>query len=81
MSNTPTPDSLATATLRGSDNHPNLSVGDVADYLGVARELVRVWARDKKLRAQKVGGQWRFTQIAVTDFIERRLLADRDGKT
>jgi excisionase family DNA binding protein len=43
---------------------------EVADYLGTSVLRVYRLVRSKKLRASKVGGQWRISDQALRDLIE-----------
>ena len=48
---------------------PNLSVGDVAKYLGVAPSTAYRLAQRGLLPGFKVGGQWRFSQEMLDSWI------------
>jgi excisionase family DNA binding protein len=68
--------SISEFELRGrSDNdntatrEPLWTVKDVADYLRLKRETVRVMARSGKLPAIKVGKLWRFMPDDMKSFM------------
>lgn len=42
------------------------TLDDVAIYLGVSVRTVRVWVREKRLRANRIGGQYR---VAHSDLL------------
>ena len=57
---------------------PHLSVQDVADQLGVARDTVRDWADAGKLACIRTPGGWRrFAQSDVDAFLAA--MADRQA--
>ncbi|NNG04639.1 MAG: helix-turn-helix domain-containing protein [Inquilinus sp.] len=49
---------------------PLLTVRDVADKLQVKEATVRVWIRDRHLRAVKFGKEWRVVVVDLERFIE-----------
>lgn len=49
-----------------------LTLAEVAAYLRVHEQTVRVWARTGKLPAVKFERFWRFRRADVEDFVERR---------
>lgn len=48
---------------------PMLTVTEVADAMKVTTRTVGDWIRDKKLRASKVGRDWRINPDDLTAFI------------
>lgn len=50
-----------------------LTSNDVANFLGVSPEVVRRLARDKEIRATRIGGQWRFARSAVVQLLASQL--------
>jgi excisionase family DNA binding protein len=58
------------ATLGGSNRL--LTVGEVADYLGVPRKTVYACWQDWGLKAYKVGRHLRFRQRHVEDWLDRQ---------
>jgi excisionase family DNA binding protein len=52
---------------------PPLTVHEVADYLGVSRDVVRELLRTKKLRGMKVGGHWRVSPVDLAAYVMRKL--------
>jgi excisionase family DNA binding protein len=57
---------------------PNLTVRDVANFYGVSGDVVRYWARNQKIEATKIGGQWRFTKHAVLAKMVRKLTSSHN---
>jgi excisionase family DNA binding protein len=49
---------------------PLRSVCEVAAYLGKSVPTVYRLIRSRKLRASKVGGEWRISDKALRDFLE-----------
>lgn len=45
------------------------SLTDIEKILGVTHRTVLLYVRDKKLKAFKVGGQWRVTEADLKEFI------------
>ncbi len=45
------------------------SLTDIEKILGVTHRTVLQYVRDKKLKALKVGGQWRVTEKDLKEFI------------
>ena len=59
-----------------------LSVEDVAQVLGVRAEAVRIFAREGRLEAFKVGRRLRFRSASVDDFLETcRLRVPKPSET
>jgi excisionase family DNA binding protein len=52
---------------------PPLTVKEVADYLGVSADVVRYEIKHKRLRAIKVGGQWRIFPEDLTEYVMSQL--------
>lgn len=46
-----------------------LSVDEIAAYLGVKRDSVYNWIKDKRLPAHKVGRLWKFKISEVDDWV------------
>ncbi|MBI3996961.1 MAG: helix-turn-helix domain-containing protein [Candidatus Omnitrophica bacterium] len=55
---------------------PNLSIEDVARWLGVDRKTVYSLARQGKLPGFKVGNQWRFNQEMLRAWITESVTAE-----
>ncbi len=49
-----------------------LSVEDIAKELEVTIDTVRAWIRQKKLRAYRVGRDYRIKQVDYNKFLEER---------
>jgi excisionase family DNA binding protein len=52
-----------------TENHYTLS--DLIEILGVTRITLLKYIKTKKLKAFKLGNQWRVTQEELTQFIKR----------
>lgn len=46
-----------------------MSVGEVADYMGVKRDTIYKWLRNKELPAHKVGKLWKFRQSELEEWV------------
>ena len=51
----------------------SMSTQQVADYLGVSEDVARSLFRSKRMRAFKVGGQWRVYAEDLMDYIMKQL--------
>jgi excisionase family DNA binding protein len=47
-----------------------VSVDEVADHLGVAKDTVYRWIESRGLPARKVGRLWKFKLAAVDEWVE-----------
>ncbi len=56
-----------------------LSVDDIAKELGVTIDTVRAWIRKKKLRAYKVGRDYRIRRDDYNKFLEERATRPKDN--
>lgn len=54
-----------------------LSVDEIAEHLGVKRDTVYAWIRDKALPSHRVGRLWKFKRAAVDRWVE----SGRAGET
>ena len=50
-----------------------LTVREASSRLSTSDDIVRQLLRDKKIEGTKVGGAWRISQTAITDFLILRL--------
>jgi excisionase family DNA binding protein len=50
-----------------------MSPKETADYLGVSMAVVYRLVRSGRLRAAKIGGQYRITQTAVRQLLEEEI--------
>ncbi len=50
-------------------SQPLLTVHETAEHLKVKESTVRVWIREKKLRAIKFGREWRVTVADLQAFL------------
>ncbi len=46
-----------------------LSVDEIAAYLGIKRDTVYKWIREKKMPAQKIGRLWKFRKQEVDTWV------------
>ena len=56
--------------MPGYDDLRTLRVEEAAEILGVRPEAVRIWAREGRLAAYKVGRRLRFRPQAIEEFLE-----------
>jgi excisionase family DNA binding protein len=49
-----------------------LSVDDISKELGVTVDTIRAWIRKKKLRAYKVGRDYRIRRVDYNKFLEEQ---------
>lgn len=55
---------------------PMMTVHDAADFLQVRESTVRALINDKRLRAVKIGKEWRIAEADLLDFLNEN--ANRD---
>lgn len=48
-----------------------MTVGDVCEYLQVSRAMIYRLLKEKRIGSFKVGGDYRFTQEHIADFVKR----------
>jgi excisionase family DNA binding protein len=48
-----------------------LSVGEIAEYLGIAKDTVYAWIANKDLPGHRIGRFWKFKLSEVDDWIHR----------
>lgn len=58
-----------------------LTVAEVAEQLRVDRETVRGWCRSGRLPAARAGGQYRISQTALDNFLNRPQKGDDEKKS
>lgn len=46
-----------------------LSLDDIGEYLGIKRDTVYKWIREKGLPAQKIGRLWKFKKDEVDQWV------------
>lgn len=54
-----------------------ISMKDACEYLGVSRQTVLTWIKDKRLPAAKAGKFWRFKQADIDEWMRTKYT---DGK-
>ena len=57
---------------------PMLTVHDAADFLQVRESTVRVLINEKRLRAVKIGKEWRITQADLLTFLNENANRDQE---
>ena len=50
-----------------------MTIKDVADYLKINEKTIYKLAKEKKIPAFKIGGNWRFKKKAIDEWIERNM--------
>lgn len=55
-----------------------LSVQEVAAHLGVSRETVYAWIKNKSMPAHRVGRHWKFKRDEVDDWVRADGAADHE---
>ena len=57
---------------------PMLTVHDAADFLQVRESTVRALINEKRLRAVKIGKEWRITQADLLTFLNENANRDQE---
>ena len=52
---------------------PPLTVREVAHYLGVSPDVMRLLINKKKIRAKKIGGQWRIFREDLAEYLMSKM--------
>ena len=47
-----------------------LSVDEIADYLGIKRDTVYKWIRERQMPGHKIGRLWKFDKKEVDDWVK-----------
>jgi excisionase family DNA binding protein len=47
-----------------------LSIEEIGEYLGVKRDTLKRWIREKEMPAHKVGRSWKFKMNEVDDWVK-----------
>lgn len=47
-----------------------LSVEEIAEYLGVSRDMIYIWINKKGMPAHKVGRLWKFKKEEIDDWVK-----------
>jgi excisionase family DNA binding protein len=61
----------------GTNQHPVMTVDEVADYLRVPRASVYKLAQLGKIPGQKVGRHWRFRREAIENWLDAQVTQRR----
>lgn len=57
-----------------------LTLRQVCEILQVSEDTIRRLVKDQKMSSIKVGNQWRFTEEAITDYLESRTIKVKKNK-
>ncbi len=52
-----------------SDNEKWISLNEVAEYLGVAKDTIRNWIKKGLIPAHKIGRQWKFKKAEIDEWV------------
>jgi excisionase family DNA binding protein len=58
-----------------------LSVGQIADHLGVNRDTIYKWIERKQMPAHKVGRLWKFKVSQVDEWVQAGRASGREKQT
>ena len=53
-----------------------LSVGEIAEYLGISKDSVYAWIEKKGLPAHRIGRLWKFKRSEVDEWVHKGKAAD-----
>lgn len=53
-----------------------LSVGEIAEYLGISKDSVYAWIEKKGLPGHRIGRLWKFKRSEVDDWVHKGKAAD-----
>ena len=53
-----------------------LSVGEIAEYLGVGKDTVYTWITNKSLPGHRIGRFWKFKRSEVDEWVHQGKAAD-----
>lgn len=57
-----------------------LSVGEIAEYLGISKDTVYVWITGKGLPGHRVGRLWKFKRAEVDEWVHRGKAAEQNDE-
>jgi excisionase family DNA binding protein len=55
-----------------------LSVGEIAEYLGISKDTVYVWITNKGLPGHRIGRFWKFKRSEVDEWVHQGSAADAE---
>ena len=55
------------------------SLGEIAEYLGVSKDTVHRWIRNKEMPAHKIGRLWKFKVMEIDEWVRNQ--QDNTSKT
>ena len=53
-----------------------LSVGEIAEYLGISKDTVYAWIANKELPGHRIGRFWKFKRSEVDEWVLRGKATD-----
>jgi excisionase family DNA binding protein len=53
-----------------------LSMDEIGEYLGVKRDTISKWIKDKKMPAVKIGRSWKFKKDEVDEWVRNGQASD-----
>jgi excisionase family DNA binding protein len=53
-----------------------LSVGEIAEYLGISKDTVYAWIAAKRIPGHRIGRLWKFKRSEVDDWVQRGRAGD-----
>jgi excisionase family DNA binding protein len=55
-----------------------MTIKEVADYLKINEKTIYKLAKEKRIPAFKVGGNWRFKKNTIDEWIEKNMYEERE---
>jgi excisionase family DNA binding protein len=55
-----------------------LSVGEIAEYLGISKDTVYAWITNKGLPGHRIGRFWKFKRLEVDEWVHRGKAGDAE---
>lgn len=53
-----------------SENEKWSTIDEIAEHIKVHKDTIRVWIKENKIPAHKIGRQWRFKISEIEDWIK-----------
>ena len=53
-----------------------LSVGEIAEYLGISKDTVYAWISSKRFPGHRIGRLWKFKRSEVDEWVHRGRATD-----
>ena len=54
------------------------SLEEIAEHLGVSKDTVHRWIRNREMPAHKVGRLWKFDVVEVNDWVKSGRASDKE---